>query len=225
MKLSQMFPSRFLQAEDLPPNQQEAAMTLTEARAKLAEAGFTLLCVTAEAWRHNWDSSQTEGYVVTVLRPYSHSVRGHSLSALVAAVLADKAVRDAAPEPVDAAVSPADLAEARQRLGDAGGRTAGSVLRVCAGRGGGAPMTVFHEQQPATGVCRECGTPHVVGSCPKQRARNLVQAIGRLNTLRKAYADMARTAGDPDCRASHEAKRDAMQEAINVVIDYTGGHQ
>ncbi|MCC6320548.1 MAG: hypothetical protein IT438_03830 [Phycisphaerales bacterium] len=84
-------------------------------------------------------------------------------------------------------------------------------------------MTAYH-RQTATGVCRECGTPHVVGSCPKQRARNLIKAIDRLNTLRRMYDDMARTAGDPNVRASHEAKRDAMQEAINVVVDFTGGH-
>ncbi len=84
-------------------------------------------------------------------------------------------------------------------------------------------MTAFH-QQTAIEVCRACGAMHVVGSCPKQRARNLMQAIDRLNTLRRMYDDMARTAGDPDFRASHEAKRDAMQEAINVVVDFTGGH-
>lgn len=84
-------------------------------------------------------------------------------------------------------------------------------------------MTAYY-QQTATGVCRECGTPHVVGSCPKQKSRNLIQAIDRLNTLRKAYADMAKTADDPVWKRIREHQHDTMQEAINVVIDYTGGH-
>ena len=82
----------------------------------------------------------------------------------------------------------------------------------------------YHQQQTATGVCRECGTPHVVTQCPKQKSRNLVQAIDRLNTLRKMYSDMAKTAEDAEWRRIREHQRDTMLEAINVVIDYTGGH-